>query len=120
MCGIAGIMATEESDLDFAKLETMKTELKHRGPDGEAVWSKDKIGLVHTRLSIIDVENGVQPLFGPAGTVLVANGEIYNTSSCETKCLKRSSKPTQIVNLLCTIIASMVSIFVIGYAACTL
>ena len=65
MCGIAGIMTTEESGLDFEKLETMQSELKHRGPDGESVWSKDKIGLVHTRLSVIDVENGAQPLFGP-------------------------------------------------------
>jgi len=92
MCGIAGIMATEESGLDFAKLETMKTELKHRGPDGEAVWSKDKIGLVHTRLSIIDVENGVQPLFGPAGTVLVANGEIYNYVELRNEMLETQFK----------------------------
>ena len=92
MCGIAGIMATEESGLDFAKLETMKTELKHRGPDGEAVWSKDKIGLVHTRLSIIDVENGAQPLFGPAGTVLVANGEIYNYVELRNEMLETQFK----------------------------
>jgi asparagine synthase (glutamine-hydrolysing) len=34
--------------------------------------------LVETRLAIVDVENGQQPMFGPAGAVLVANGEIYN------------------------------------------
>ena len=92
MCGIAGIMATEESGLDFAKLETMQSELKHRGPDGEAVWSKDKIGLVHTRLSIIDVENGDQPLFGPAGTVLVANGELYNYVELRNEMLETQFK----------------------------
>ncbi len=78
MCGIAGIMATEGAGLDLENLKIMQSELKHRGPDGEAVWSNDLIGMTHTRLSIIDVENGAQPLFGPSGTVLVANGEIYN------------------------------------------
>jgi len=92
MCGIAGIMATEESDLDFAKLETMQSELKHRGPDGEAIWLKDKIGLVHTRLSVIDVENGAQPLFGPSGTVLVANGEIYNYVELRNEMLETEFK----------------------------
>ena len=92
MCGIAGIMATEESGLDFEKLETMQSELKHRGPDGEFVWSKDNIGLVHTRLSIIDVENGAQPLFGPAGTVLVANGEIYNYVELRNEMLETQFK----------------------------
>ena len=48
------------------------------GPDGDAIWVSGDTGLVHTRLAIIDLKTGDQPLFGPGGTALVANGEIYN------------------------------------------
>ena len=78
MCGIAGIMTADGSAPDVAALATMKNALIHRGPDGDAVWTSGDVGLVHTRLAIIDLESGDQPLFGPGGTVLVANGEIYN------------------------------------------
>jgi asparagine synthase (glutamine-hydrolysing) len=78
MCGIAGIMTADGSAPDAAALEAMKNALVHRGPDGDAVWISGDTGLVHTRLAIIDLETGDQPLFGPGGTVLVANGEIYN------------------------------------------
>lgn len=78
MCGIAGIMTADGSAPDAAALEAMKNALIHRGPDGDAVWTSGDIGLVHTRLAIIDLETGDQPLFGPGGAALVANGEIYN------------------------------------------
>ena len=78
MCGIAGIMTSDGSAPDAAALEAMKNALLHRGPDGDAVWTSGDTGLVHTRLAIIDLETGDQPLFGPGGTALVANGEIYN------------------------------------------
>ena len=78
MCGIAGIMTADGSAPDTAALEAMKNALLHRGPDGDAVWISGDTGLVHTRLAIIDLETGDQPLFGPGGSVLVANGEIYN------------------------------------------
>lgn len=78
MCGIAGIMTADGSAPDAAALDAMKNALLHRGPDGDAVWISGDTGLVHTRLAIIDLETGDQPLFGPGGSVLVANGEIYN------------------------------------------
>ena len=78
MCGIAGIMTKDGSAPDAGRLEAMKAALLHRGPDGDGIWSAADIGLVHTRLAIIDLETGDQPLFGPGGTALVANGEIYN------------------------------------------
>lgn len=78
MCGIAGIMTSDKSAPDAAALDAMKAALAHRGPDGDAVWVSGDTGLVHTRLAIIDLETGDQPLFGPGGTALVANGEIYN------------------------------------------
>lgn len=78
MCGIAGIMTLDGRAPDAAALEAMKQALVHRGPDGDAIWVSGDTGLVHTRLAIIDLETGDQPLFDPDGAALVANGEIYN------------------------------------------
>ncbi|MEE2997857.1 MAG: asparagine synthase (glutamine-hydrolyzing) [Pseudomonadota bacterium] len=78
MCGIAGIMTTNQTPPDSNLLDAMKTALAHRGPDGDAVWVSGDTGLVHTRLAIIDLETGNQPLFDLGGVALVANGEIYN------------------------------------------
>ncbi len=61
-----------------AALERLRQALVLRGPDSSGVHIQDATGLVETRLAIVDVENGQQPMFGPAGAVLVANGEIYN------------------------------------------
>ncbi|MBV9653265.1 MAG: asparagine synthase (glutamine-hydrolyzing) [Acetobacteraceae bacterium] len=78
MCGIAGlIMATGSPPPDAAQLGALARALRHRGPDGAGHTVVGRIALVHTRLAIIDLEGGDQPLFaGPAA--LVANGEIYN------------------------------------------
>ncbi len=58
----------------------MRSLLDHRGPDGHSTYLDDSVGLVHNRLSIIDLsENGTQPLFNEDGTlILICNGEIYN------------------------------------------
>ncbi|MEW5755403.1 MAG: asparagine synthase (glutamine-hydrolyzing) [Pseudomonadota bacterium] len=78
MCGIAGIYQTEgavASDL----LTEMAARLRHRGPDHVGVHQEGRLGLAHTRLSIIDLAGGHQPLFARDGRlVLIANGEIYN------------------------------------------
>uniref|UniRef100_UPI0031D3EC88 asparagine synthase (glutamine-hydrolyzing) n=1 Tax=Inquilinus sp. TaxID=1932117 RepID=UPI0031D3EC88 len=50
----------------------------HRGPDSSGRFVADSVGLVSTRLAIVDVAHGQQPLHGPDSTVLIANGEIYN------------------------------------------
>ncbi len=78
MCGIAGVaMARGAPPPDPATLAALATALGHRGPDGAGHSVVGRIALVHTRLAIIDLEGGDQPLFaGPAA--LVANGEVYN------------------------------------------
>ena len=78
MCGIAGIMTRDGAAPPPRQLEALAAALAHRGPDGEGRHVAGGTGLVHTRLAIIDLETGGQPLFGPNGTALVANGEIYN------------------------------------------
>lgn len=77
MCGIAGLM-TAGGPPDPAILDALVAALGHRGPDGRGRHVAGTVGLVHARLSIIDLEGGAQPLFGPRGLALVGNGEIYN------------------------------------------
>lgn len=78
MCGIAGIMTRDGAPPPAAALDALARALAHRGPDGEGRHIAAGMGLVHTRLAIIDLATGDQPLFGAGGTALVANGEIYN------------------------------------------
>ena len=57
----------------------MAAALHHRGPDGYGLFTGRRVGLAHTRLSIIDPAGGAQPLSNEDGTVLVVfNGEVYN------------------------------------------
>jgi len=78
MCGIAGLSLLR-GDAQQAVLDDMATRLAHRGPDENGSWRDGRVGLAHTRLSIIDVAGGHQPLTADDGElVLIANGEIYN------------------------------------------
>lgn len=78
MCGIAGISAYNEK-VTTQLLTTMGTRLAHRGPDDSGIYQDGAVGLVHTRLSIIDLAGGHQPLSARQGELqLIANGEIYN------------------------------------------
>ena len=57
----------------------MRARLEHRGPDGEGEVSFEHAWLGHTRLAIVDVEGGAQPLRTPEGELwMVGNGEVYN------------------------------------------
>ena len=78
MCGIAGVMTADGSQPSTALLDGFLRALAHRGPDGEGRYAALGVGLVQTRLAIIDLSTGDQPLYGRQGTALVANGEIYN------------------------------------------
>ena len=78
MCGIAGAMSRTGAAIDVGLLDRLGTAQAHRGPDGRGHYTQDAIGLAHQRLAIIDLATGDQPLFGPDGLVLIANGEIYN------------------------------------------
>jgi asparagine synthase (glutamine-hydrolysing) len=78
MCGIAGLMMRDGSRPDTALLNRLAAALAHRGPDGNGRFISAPIGLAHTRLAIVDLVTGAQPLYANQGAVLVANGEIYN------------------------------------------
>ncbi|MBV8166478.1 MAG: asparagine synthase (glutamine-hydrolyzing) [Alphaproteobacteria bacterium] len=80
MCGIAGMMQRSGGAAPplGGLLDNLADRLAHRGPDGRGHHAKSGVGLVQTRLAIIDLVTGDQPLFEPGGAALVANGEIYN------------------------------------------
>ena len=78
MCGIAGYLVLDGAPPGDSCLEGMARRLAHRGPDGRGFWRGPRAGMAHTRLAIIDLETGKQPLRDEGGAVLVANGEIYN------------------------------------------
>ncbi len=78
MCGISGVV-NRERPADNTVLRAMAQRLTHRGPDEHGTYVDRRVGLAHTRLSIIDVAGGQQPLYSPdKNIVVVANGEIYN------------------------------------------
>ncbi len=78
MCGIAGFMTLSGEAPPVGGLAAMEAALRHRGPDGYGHYRAGDVGMVQTRLAIIDLATGDQPLYEPAGAALVANAEIYN------------------------------------------
>jgi asparagine synthase (glutamine-hydrolysing) len=96
MCGIFGAVGCSVTG---DNLQQVLEVLRHRGPDGNGTFV-DESGQVtfgHTRLKVIDLETGAQPMHSEDGTiVLVANGEIYDferiRASLEAKGYRFSSK----------------------------
>ena len=75
MCGIAGWVGSAPPDL----LPAMLRQLKHRGPDGEGSRLEPGAALGMTRLAIIDLVTGAQPMANEDASLwIVFNGEIYN------------------------------------------
>ena len=59
MCGIAGVLYADPArPVDPAVLQAMGDSIAHRGPDAEGFWIEPGVGLVHRRLSIIDLAGG--------------------------------------------------------------
>jgi len=80
MCGIAGIINLDpQQPVDVERLRRMRDILRHRGPDGEGLWTEGPVGLAHRRLAIVDVAGGAQPMTtADENAWIVFNGEIYN------------------------------------------
>src|SRR5579875_1170814 len=83
MCGIAGCVVTSGASPAIAPLEAMRDAMRHRGPDDAGITVVGNVGLVHTRLSIVDVSDRAhQPMVHPNGRVWLSyNGEIFNHRS---------------------------------------
>ena len=86
MCAISGIIRFGGLDTEpAAAARKMAAALKRRGPDDDGYYisPKSEALLVHTRLAVIDPENGAQPMLYAEGgrkLALVYNGELYNTA----------------------------------------
>ena len=81
MCGIAGIVSVNTSEVHKERLKIMTNVIAHRGPDGEGNWISENgnVGLGHRRLSIIDLSHEAdQPMHYLNRYSIVFNGEIYN------------------------------------------
>jgi asparagine synthase (glutamine-hydrolysing) len=73
MCGIAGVFYRQSHE----EIRGMLHNIRHRGPDGEGIKDLARGTLGHTRLAIIDIESGHQPM-SVGDAWIVFNGEIYN------------------------------------------
>lgn len=85
MCGIAGIIGTVTSN---NTAELMLKTMRRRGPDDCGVFQDRDVCLLHSRLSIIDPEGGIQPMTISYGThryTIVYNGELYNTEELRSE-----------------------------------
>lgn len=84
MCGIAGAISfAEDMRSDMKVYEKMQKALLRRGPDQRGIILTKEAALIHTRLAVIDISGGRQPMSftSEEGTfTIVYNGELYNTS----------------------------------------
>ena len=88
MCGITGMIHQKQNvTTQEALLRRMQKTLTNRGPDQEDIFLSEHCGMAHTRLAVIDVENGRQPMqttLNHETYTIVYNGELYNTK--ELRC----------------------------------
>lgn len=93
MCGITGFIEwnrdlTKESDLVLS----MTSCLESRGPDAQGTWISGPCAFGHRRLSVMDPENGAQPMIiyeEDAVFTIVYNGEIYNAPELKAELQRR-------------------------------
>ena len=80
MCGIAGIVNFSHQGLPSEDLLCrMVSILRHRGPDETGIYIDQNVGFGHSRLSIIGLDNGTQPIANEDETLwIIFNGEIFN------------------------------------------
>jgi asparagine synthase (glutamine-hydrolysing) len=93
MYGIVGYYKKKSRNNDYEKtLLSMMDIISHRGPDESNYWidSSHLIGFGHVRLSIVDLEKGLQPIFNEDRSIAVIfNGEIYNYKELKKELLKK-------------------------------
>ena len=92
MCGIAG---TINFPIDEAQAQAC---LRHRGPDAQTSLDLNSVQLIHTRLAIVDIAGGAQPMSNDASLHIIFNGEIYNHQALrrtfDLKCQSESDTET--------------------------
>ena len=80
MCGICGFTGQLLKQEEI--LENMMNKIIHRGPDSGGMHREDHVALGFRRLSIIDLNEGSQPMYNETKDMVITfNGEIYNYQS---------------------------------------
>ena len=104
MCGICGKLYFDPGQKVNGELvDRMMGAISHRGPDGEGKYLSGSVGLGHTRLAIIDLSTGDQPMTNENKTMwLVYNGEIYNFHELREELIRkghafRSTSDTEVI-----------------------
>ena len=91
MCGFVGYINKEKNKEE--NIKKMSDLIAHRGPDSEGYYTDDNIALGFRRLSIIDLNNGTQPIYNEDKTkVIVFNGEIYNYKELREELIEKGYK----------------------------
>jgi asparagine synthase (glutamine-hydrolysing) len=82
MCGIAGVISfKEDMRSELGACTKMQNALLRRGPDQKGMFFAPEAALVHTRLAVIDISGGRQPMSVSVGDrryTIVYNCELYN------------------------------------------
>lgn len=92
MCGICGIVDSRRP-VEESTVHEMTMALRHRGPDGDDTVSLGNCVLGHSRLSIIDLETGDQPMADISRRYYITfNGEIYNYKELRKSLLSEGAK----------------------------
>lgn len=94
MCGICGYIELDNSKkVDRTYIKSMTEMLVHRGPDGTSIYYDDFFTLGFTRLSIIDIENGMQPVTNEDKSIIsICNGEIFNYIELRKELISKGHK----------------------------
>jgi len=79
MCGLCFIYGSLSETITSDALQNMVHSLEHRGPDAQHLVIRKHAALGHTRLRIVDIKTGDQPMVSIDGRyAIIYNGEIYN------------------------------------------
>lgn len=94
MCGISGIFNLyNKAPISSEQLRVMAFSLNHRGPDEAGAYVDDFIGLAQSRLSIIDLTGGSQPIHNEDKSLwIIFNGEIFNYPELRAELIKLGHK----------------------------
>lgn len=88
MCGFSGYINSKEKDSKIIK--KMSEKIIHRGPDDEGIYEDNFLHIAFRRLSIIDLNNGHQPIYNEDNSLLIMfNGEIYNYKELKTDLIEK-------------------------------
>ncbi len=108
MCGIAGAFDLSGKPIEQRLLARMRAQIDHRGPDGRDQVADGPVGLVHTRLAILDLSDAAhQPMWlEDRSACLAYNGEIYNFRALRRQLQRegvrfRSSGDTEVLLRAC-------------------